>query len=230
MDSDDFEPTAEEEGDDVDVDEQDAIDFVNTWLDEESTLGSDINAIRDGLFTTGDFAAYWDLDIVEASAMRQAYRNRNYWMDESVLYVVAHEGHYGPGAPWRLLGTRHEIPEATRRVYRLNQIRHLTWELYDHAKKEIKSFGAENRQALVMIDLGVGSVAAQKQRLAMRDYARDMLNNIKAKARADAEVILNTLGLSAKAKDEYYRYLLNGFWPYVEVMADEELAILESIL
>ena len=206
------------------------IEFTNTWLDDVTSSGSDEDVIEDGLFTTSDLADYWGVTSREASALRQKYRDACYWGDERCLYVVAHEGSYGRNAPWRLLGTRHDVPESTRRVYRLNQIRHITWDFFDHAKKEVKSFGAENRQALVMVDANTTTAGSLRLRQAIRDYARDMLCTLKRDAQSRAELILDTLRVPRRARDEYYRYFLDGFWPYVEVMMDEELEILEALL
>ena len=42
----------------------------------------------------------------------------------------------------------------------------MTWDFFDHAKKEIKSFGAEIRQALVQVDSTTGASRHERQRLA----------------------------------------------------------------
>ena len=31
-------------------------------------------------------------------------------------------------------------------------------------------------------------------------------------------------------RDEYMKFFFNGFWPYVEVMVDEEVMILDALL
>jgi hypothetical protein len=207
-----------------------AILVINRWLNTATDNGTDEVVVRDTLFTAGGLATFAGCLVTEASTMLQAYRHYNYWMDERCQYVIAHEGSYGPGAPWRIQSTSHEIPEITRRVYRLNQIRHVSWDFYDHAKKEAKSFGAEIRQALVHIDSTTGTQAAGRQRLAIRDYARDLLQNMRQSAQSRAEAILDTLRVPRNMRDEYMQYFFDGFWPYVEVMVDEEVVILESLI
>lgn len=207
-----------------------AITIVNEWLDDATNYGTDETVIRDTEFTAGGLARYAGCDVPTASAMLQSYRFYNYWMHEGCLYVIAHEGSYGPGAPWRLQSTAHDIPETTRRVYRFNQIRHMAWDFYDHAKKEAKSFGAEIRQALVHVDSTTRTAASGRQRLAIRDWARDLLQNMRSNAQTRAQAILDTLNVPRNMRDEYMRYFFDGFWPYVEVMVDEEVVILESLI
>ena len=207
-----------------------AILAINEWLDEETDFGTDVDVIRDAVFTAGGLARFAGCSVPEASALLQSYRFYNYWMDERCMYVIAHEGHYGPNAPWRIQSTTHDIPEATRRVYRLNQIRHMAWDFYDHAKKEIKSFGAEIRQALVQVDSTTTSVASGRQRLAVRDYARDLLQNMRTAAQTRAQTIIDTLNVPRTMRAEYMKYFFDGFWPYVEVMVDEEVEILEALI
>ena len=210
-----------------------AITIINNWLDDATDYGSDLMAIQDdeqGLYRAVDLAVYAGVSVEEASAMLQSYRNYNWWMDERCFYVIAHEGHYGPGAPWRLQSTAHPIPEKVRRAYRLNQIRHLTWDFYDHAKKEVKSFGAEIRQALIQVDAETVTVGGRNQRLAIRDYARDLLQNMRVNAQTRANAIINALNIPRAMRDEYYAYFFDGFWPYVEVMIDEEVQVLEDLI
>jgi hypothetical protein len=207
-----------------------AIAVINDWLDAATDYGTDTRVVRDDEFTAGGLATFAGVTVPEASAMLQSYRFYNYWMDERCLYVIAHEGHYGSGSPWRVQSTRHELTEVQRRVYRLNQIRHMTWDFYDHAKKEVKSFGAEIRQALVHVDSDTASAAAGRQRLAIRDYARDLLQNMRTNAQARAQAIIDTLNVPRAMRDEYMRYFFDGFWPYVEVMVDEEVEVLESLI
>ena len=210
-----------------------AISVINAWLDDATEYGSEVTVIRDGIFTASGLSSWAGIPVTGsggASEMLQMYRDYNYWMDERCMYVIAHEGSYGPGAPWRIQGTRYEIPETTRRVYRLNQARHLTWEFYDHAKKEIKSFGAENRQALFQVDSTTRSAAAGRQRLAIRDYARDLLQNLRTNAQQRAQRAIDTLNIPRTMRDEYMKYFFDGFWPYIEVLVDEEVQILESII
>ena len=204
--------------------------MINNWLDAATDEGTDHFAIQHHLYSAGQLAEYHGCDVPTASNMLQSYREYNYWMDPRCLYVIAHEGRYGPGAPWRLLGTKHDIAETTRRLYRLNQVRHLTWDFFDHAKKEIKSFGAENRQGLVAIDWATVTQGAERQRFAIRDYARDLLQRCASPAQSQAASIIETLRIPAGMKDEYLRFFFDGFWPYVEVMVDEEVKLLESML
>ena len=139
-----------------------AIMVINEWLDVATNFGTNEIVVRDVEFTAGGLAEFAGVPTMPtASNMLQSYRHYNYWMDERCSYVIAHEGRYGAGAPWRIQSTTHPVPETTRRVYRFNAIRHLSWEFYDHSKKEAKSFGAEMRQALVQLDSTTGSAAAQ---------------------------------------------------------------------
>jgi hypothetical protein len=218
--------------DDVDIPDPDprATATINAWLDDATDYGTDEAVVRDTEFTAGGLAKYAGCTVPEASIMLQSYRFSNYWMDSRCLYVIAHEGKYGANAPWRIQSTAHQVPETTRRVYRFNQIRHLSWEFFDHAKKEIKSFGAEVRQALVHVDSTSVSAASGRQRLAIRDYARDLLQNMRASAQTRAQTILDTLQVPKAMRDEYMRYFFDGFWPYVEVMVDEEVVILEALI
>jgi len=207
-----------------------AIMIINEWLDVATNFGTDEVVVRDAEFTAGDLARFAGCDVPTASQMLQSYRHYNYWMDERCSYVIAHEGRYGANAPWRIQSTTHPVPETTRRVYRFNAIRHLSWEFYDHAKKEAKSFGAEMRQALVQLDSTTRSSAAQRQRFAIRDYARDLLQNMRQSAQTRAQAIINTLNVPKAMRDEYMKFFFDGFWPYVEVMVDEEVMILDSLL
>jgi hypothetical protein len=207
-----------------------AITTINDWLDDVSEEGSNIGVVRDHEFTAGELARYVGCDVPVASQMLQSYRYYNYWCDERCLYVLAHEGHYGPNSPWRLQSTRWPVPEAIRRQYRMNQMRHLSWDFYDHAKKEVKSFGAEIRQALVQVDGETTSRAAGRQRLAMRDHARDLLNNMRTSAVSRGQVVIDSLNVPRAQQAKYMEYFLNGFWPYVEVMLAEELELLEDML
>lgn len=218
--------------DDEDIPDPDpqAITIINEWLDGATDLGTDVTAIRDAEYTASELADYAGSSVPEASQMLQAYRSYNYWMDERCLYVIAHEGHYGVGSPWRILGTAHPVTEPLRRVYRLNQIRHVSWEFFDHSKKEVKSFGAELRQSLVQIDYATPSAAAARQRLAIRDYARDLLQRLRRDAQTRAEMILDTLNVPRTMRGEYFKYFFDGFWPYVEVMVDEEVQVLDSLI
>ena len=223
-----FDPTDENFDEDDNIPTY--IDAINTWLDQETDEGTDVAVIESQEFTASGLADFLDVRTPMASTMLQQYRVANYWMDQRCLYVIAHEGSYGAGAPWRVLGTRHAVPETTRRQYRLNQIRHLTWEFFDHAKKEVKSFGAENRQALAQVDEGTTSRSAERQRFALRDYARDLLLNLRNNAQTRAQVLIDGLGVPRTMQNEYYKYFFDGFWPYVEVMVDEEVQVLESLI
>ena len=219
-----------EDGEDIPDPDPRAITLINDWLDIETVDGTDEDAIRDGEFTRGDLALFAGCSPQTASEMLQSYRFYNYWMDSRCKYVIAHEGSYGRGAVWRIQSTTHSIPETTRRVYRLNQIRHLTWDFFDHAKKEVKSFGAEIRQALVQVDSETTSVASGRQRLAIRDYARDLLQRMRTDAQARAQTIIDTLNIPRSMRAEYQQYFFDGFWPYVEVMIDEEVQVLEDLI
>lgn len=227
--SDDYDQPMEDDAPIPDPDPR-AISVINEWLDDATTYGTDEGEVSGTEFTAGGLARYGGCTVPEASQMLQSYRFYNYWMDERCLYVIAHEGKYGANAPWRIQSTTHDIPETTRRVYRFNQIRHLTWEFFDHARKEVKSFGAEVRQALVHVDSTTQSMAAGRQRLAVRDYARDLLQNMRTAAQTRAQTILDTLNVPKTMRDEYMRYFFDGFWPYVEVMVDEEVVILEALI
>ena len=44
------------------------------------------------------------------------------------------------------------------------------------------------------------------------------------------QAILDTLAVPRTQRDEYMTYFFDGFWPYVEVMVDEEVEILESLI
>lgn len=227
--SDDYDQTMED-GDPIPDPDPHAIAVINAWLDEATDDGTDHDVLRDHEFGRGELAAYNGCSLSEASEMLQSYRHYNYWGDPRCQYVIAHEGHYGPGATWRIQSTTHDIPETTRRVYRLNQIRHLTWDFFDHAKKEVKSFGAESRQALVQIDSFTGSQAAGRQRLAIRDWAQNWLQTMRTAAQGRCQAILDTLNVPRSQRDEYMKYFFDGFWPYVEVMVDEEVEILEDLI
>jgi hypothetical protein len=207
------------------------IEYTNVFMDDATNDGRNIAVIRDEVFTTANMADYWGVDSATVSGMRQRYRSICK-KDLRCLYVVAHEGAYGPNAPWRILGTRHTvgITEPVRRQYRHNQIRHIAWEFYDHAKKEIVSFGNESLAALVMVDSTTTSMAAQAQRLAVRDYARDMLLRFKRDARRETEQILDRLGVPTRARPEYFKYFENGYWPYIEVLVDEQVRELTAML
>jgi hypothetical protein len=228
--SDDYDQTMEDDEPIPDPDPR-AISVINSWLDDATNYGTDVGVIRDHEFTAGELMRYAHLGHVSvASQMLQSYRFYNYWMDPRCTYVLAHEGHYGPGSPWRIQSTTHDIPETTRRVYRLNQIRHITWEFFDHAKKEVKSFGAECRQALVQVDSTTTSQRSHDQRMVIRDYARDWLYNTRVAAQERIRRMLDTLAIPRGMRDEYMKYFFDGFWPYVEVMADEEVQILEALI
>ena len=45
-----------------------------------------------------------------------------------------------------------------------------------------------------------------------------------------AASIIETLRIPAGMKDQSLRFFFDGFWPYVEVMVDEEVKLLESML
>lgn len=215
--------------DDIDW-EPPEITLVNSWLDAATTCGSDVKVIRNDVFTARQLAAHAVITVGEASQMLQRYRDFNYRNHPACMYVIAHEGHYGAEAPWRLLGTFYALPESTIRIYRLNQARHMTWEIYDHTRKEIKSFGAEVRQSLVMNDSFTTTIASGKQRLAVRDYARDLLHTGKMAAQTRAQNALDSLGIPRRQRDAYLMYFFNGFWPYVQVMMDAELDLLNAMV
>ena len=179
--SDDYDQSMEDGGVIPDPDPR-SIAIINEWLDDATDFGTDVQEIINREFRANDLAIFAGCTVPEASQMLQDYRTANYWMDQRCHFVIAHEGHYGPRAPWRIQSTTHDIPETTRRVYRLNQIRHVTWDFVDHARKEIKSFGAEIRQAVVQVDATTTSAAADRQRLAIRDYVRDLLQNMRTNA------------------------------------------------
>lgn len=215
-----------------DGEEQDpnSIYVINAWLDDITSYGTDGAVVRDDVLTRQVLATWAGVTPDEASQMLSDYRQYNWQMDERCFYVIAHEGHYGRLAPWRIQSTVHDIPETTRRIYRLNQARHLTWDFFDHAKKMVKSFGAESRQALVHVDAATTSVAAGRQRQAMRDWARDLLQDLWIQAQRRAQTITDGLNIPRAMRDEYTRYFYDGFWPYVEVMVDEEVMVLDSLI
>lgn len=228
--SDNYDQSMEEEGGEPPGQDPRIIRVVNGWLNDLTDDGTDMDVVRNDEFFASELAEYAGVSTPEASQMLQGYREANYWMDERCQFVIAHEGHYGPRSPWRILGTTHPLVEAQRRVYRMNSVRHMTWEFYDHARKEVKSFGAEVRQALVQVDSTTNSLAGQNRRLAVRDYARDLLQTMRANGQRMAQGVVDTLGVPVPQRPEYMRYFFDGFWPYVEVMVDEEVQLLEAMI
>ena len=110
---------------------------------------------------------------------------------------------------------------------RFNQIRHIAWDIYDHTKKEIKSWGAEKRAAMFM-DTGT-SQNAQTLRQHCLAVAQNVLYTSHRDRQNEAQNLMDLMGYPRSQQAQVFRYFLDPFWPEVEAMMQHEVDLMQAL-